>query len=322
MYLQKYINKTTLLIVIILSLSILDITLFKKIRQQNNVKGVQYISEIKDEIIFKSDDNYKYFYEPKPNTIIKDKPVWLGYEIAYHHNSDGLHEQQNYSIEKDQNVFRILTMGDSFTYGLIVNTWQNWTEILEKSLNQTLICKNKNKIEILNLGVNGYDLEYSSRRLFQTGLKYNPDLVIWLVNNWNFDKINEKFIPIRQDLEKVGVPLFDIKEGRYLSGKKARQVLKNKFGDEYILDYQEKVLRYFMDNYKGDLFIFSLSSIEQRYKDLINKTFRSHPNFDFKEIPALNRNDLLPDGHPNKVGHSKISQEIFIILLSQYFKNC
>lgn len=314
-------------ILIILDLLLISISIILVYRileiQNNKIKGIQHINYLNrsDFTTESQDGNLKYFYEPEPNRLIKMNPDWLNHEITYYHNSDGLNDLNEYNLNENNNIFRILTLGDSFTYGLYVDTSKNWPEKLELTLNQQIKCKNILKFDVLNLGAPGYDLEYSKERLLKTGLKYDPDLVIWLVNNWNFDKINEKWIPIRKDLENEGIPEFDIKKG-YLAGNEARKVLSNYFGDNNILNYQEKVLRSFKDNYEGNLLIISFSSIEQVYKDLINKIFLLNPKFNFIEIPKLNKNEVLPDRHPNEFGHQKISEELLKVLLSEYFKEC
>lgn len=100
---------------ILLQIVVIGFLSIKIVKQQKNVLGETSFNTIsKDSIVILSTSNLKYFYEPKPN-------------IKYHHhnteyfiNSDGLHEIKEYSIKKPEDTFRIITLGDSFTFGLLV----------------------------------------------------------------------------------------------------------------------------------------------------------------------------------------------------------
>ena len=111
-------------------------------------------------------------------------------KAVYNINSDTFNERFDYEINKDDKTFRIITLGDSFTFGYIVDTKNNWTELLEDKLNQ-LHCANFDKIEVINLGVVGYDIQYSVERFKLRGKKYNPDLVLWLLKGDDFQEIKE-----------------------------------------------------------------------------------------------------------------------------------
>ena len=58
-------------------------------------------------------------------------------------------------IKKNKDTFRIITLGDSFTFGMYINTKDNWTELLEDKLNSDMGCKNISMFEVINLGVGG-----------------------------------------------------------------------------------------------------------------------------------------------------------------------
>src|SRR3990170_4440073 len=61
-------------------------------------------------------------------------------------------------------------------------------------------------IEVINFGVPMYDIEYTIERFLNRGMKYNPNLVIWFVNGWNFNEINELRIPLMKKLIQDGIP--------------------------------------------------------------------------------------------------------------------
>ncbi|MEJ0021023.1 MAG: SGNH/GDSL hydrolase family protein [Candidatus Doudnabacteria bacterium] len=130
---------------------------------------------------FTISNDLKHFYEPKPNVSLKNKPDWLDYESTNTINSDSLNERYDYTTEKPPATYRIITLGDSMTFGLYLDTNDNFSERLEDMLNSNLQCKNIKKFEVINLGVGGYDARYVLERYILRGQKYNPDLVAWFL---------------------------------------------------------------------------------------------------------------------------------------------
>lgn len=84
-------------------------------------------------------------------------------------NSDGFRSSRNYEKKKDANVTRILTLGDSFTFGSEVDDSECWSSILE--------CKDSN-FEVLNAGVPGFGLDQSLLYFRRLNEDWNPDIVI------------------------------------------------------------------------------------------------------------------------------------------------
>lgn len=52
------------------------------------------------------------------------------------------------------------------------------------------------------MGVGSYDIQYTIIRFYKRGLKYNPDLIIWYLNNWKFINIYELIHPLTEQLIK------------------------------------------------------------------------------------------------------------------------
>jgi hypothetical protein len=143
----------------------------------------------------------KNFYEPLPN--IKAIEIRDGVDkVVYRINADSLNEEKNYSVDKSPYIFRIIALGDSYTFGIGVPTPKNWVKILERMLNQSYRSQKYKKFEVINLGVDGYDIEYSVERFRLRGIKYNPDLILWFLNDSDFPQVNEIIIPIKQKLRK------------------------------------------------------------------------------------------------------------------------
>jgi len=105
-----------------------------------------------------------------PNTDIAD--ISFEWKVRYHINEDGFREKSGIK-EKTEGIYRILILGDSFTEGFGIRQNKRFSFLTESLLN-----KNNRKVEIINLGVRGYNLaQYYG--VFQTAYKkYKPDLVI------------------------------------------------------------------------------------------------------------------------------------------------
>ncbi|MFA5136790.1 MAG: hypothetical protein WC489_05345 [Patescibacteria group bacterium] len=144
------------------------------LKRKNSMGLMTSISPIKQESIQKSSSNIKFFYEPKPNTIIKFNHAWLPDAVTYTFNDDSLNERTNYEINKEDKTYRIVTLGDSFTFGQNISTEYNWTELLENELNANYLCSQINKYEVINLGVFSYDTQYEVERYRLRGTNIIP----------------------------------------------------------------------------------------------------------------------------------------------------
>jgi lysophospholipase L1-like esterase len=80
-----------------------------------------------------------------------------------------------YPIEKAKNTFRILALGDSFTFGQGVEESDVYTSVLESELSARYPEK---KIEVVNTGVMGYSAIDEMNLLYRLGDFLDPDLVL------------------------------------------------------------------------------------------------------------------------------------------------
>jgi len=88
-------------------------------------------------------------------------------------NSVGIRDDREVNIPKNEDIYRIVVLGDSYTYGWGVDIEDTWVRQLE-----TLIKVNGKKVEILNLGKPGGD-PLSYLQLAETAIPLlEPDLVL------------------------------------------------------------------------------------------------------------------------------------------------
>ncbi|PIS14390.1 hypothetical protein COT64_02890 [Candidatus Shapirobacteria bacterium CG09_land_8_20_14_0_10_39_12] len=93
-------------------------------------------------------------------------------------NSKGFRGKE-FNKEKKADVNRIITMGDSVTFGITPEVCP-YPSQLQEIFNK----KYPNKVEIINAGVEGYSSEYVLKRLKYDILQYKPDIVTVYVG-WN-----------------------------------------------------------------------------------------------------------------------------------------
>jgi hypothetical protein len=94
-------------------------------------------------------------------------------------NSMGLRGPER-SFAKPANTLRIVVVGSSLTASLQVPNEKTYCSILEKELNKPSEKQKaeKQKVEVLNLGVDGYNVGQEFLRLENFGFNFHPDLVV------------------------------------------------------------------------------------------------------------------------------------------------
>jgi lysophospholipase L1-like esterase len=113
----------------------------------------------------------KLYWKLKPDqdcyTKIDHKPV--------HVNSHGTRGPE-FSAEKPADTIRILSLGDSRTFGWGLTEAETYSDRLQRLL-QGQVGKKK-KVEVINAGVNAWSYMQMLVYFRETGIKYNPDCVI------------------------------------------------------------------------------------------------------------------------------------------------
>lgn len=260
----------------------------------------------------------KSYYEPKSNTVETVQSKY--YKGIYTINNDSLNERFNYPIEKLKDSYRIIILGDSFTYGLYVNTADNWPEKFEDMLNTKMHCKNIKKFEVINLAVEGYDIQYAVERFRLRGQKYKPDLVLWLLKGDDFLQLNEVLIPksfiIQKELLKTGEYQKLIKKGiPYPNWNKAYTETVNDVGYSNTIALQEKYLQDFSQMYKNPLAILTFSSIQSKFEKIMKRYIEKRKNsFYFNSLSYIvkDKDAVFPfDLHPTAKGHLIIAKDVY-----------
>jgi hypothetical protein len=128
------------------------------------------------------DTQYKEFvydpylpYKPRPFSVVSGRSSTEEFDYEYRHNSFGFRDVEH-SLTKDQGVFRILGIGDSFTYGAGATYEGTYLSQLETMLNNR---QGKHpKCEIIKAGISRYFPEAERMLLEHYGVAYSPDLIL------------------------------------------------------------------------------------------------------------------------------------------------
>jgi len=114
-------------------------------------------------------------FKQKPFSIVSGRSRTDEYNYVYKHNSLGFRDVEH-PIKKPEGVFRILGLGDSFTYGQGADFEETYLYRLEKMLNERR--GNHPRVEIIKAGMRRYFPEVERMFLEHYGLRYEPDLIL------------------------------------------------------------------------------------------------------------------------------------------------
>jgi lysophospholipase L1-like esterase len=271
--------------------------------------------------------NLKYYYESVPNLIITNSPN-LPYKFLNTHNAEGFNERYNYEERKKYDTYRIMTLGDSFTYGLYVNTKDNWTELLETLLNKKK-CNGYKKFEVINLGNTGYDISYAYERFLRQGERFMPDLILWLLNEEDFIQNNELLFPLKKEikdqLKERGNYDSLFKKQFYPEWGIAQTFILREYSQEELIKKATKKLFSIRNTFYGKVVYLVFPSINSKYINLLEENIKNNQQFylfsDLPDVSNLKEFHFPNDAHPNSYGHKEIAKSI-VSYLTNYLIRC
>lgn len=98
------------------------------------------------------------------------------FDVKYRINSQRLRSNRSYEVGKLRGTYRILVLGDSFTFGAGCNYADTWPHLLEEKFVSRGL-----KVEVINAGVPGYGTLEEWERLKELYNIFKPDLVLLTV---------------------------------------------------------------------------------------------------------------------------------------------
>lgn len=297
-------------------------------------KKISFAEISSDDIIADASSTLDYYYdlasEPAPAT-----PAWLPYKPEYERNADSLNDRFDYAVPKPKGAYRIITLGDSWGFGMFVNTRDTYSERLEEQLNQALAdrkiqCDDVTKFEVLNFGVGGYDITYMVERLRLRGMKYDPDLVIPIIKVDDFVLVNELFqSKLRSlydaygNLDAKTVNGVAVNPRQELS-LQAEHELESEHSESDLNAYGARALLQLASFYRNPVLFFVYGqNLSHEQNGILQSYAAEHGGFIFDSSPRLRPDEKVPhDEHPNDIGHARFAQELFGYLMAQNVIPC
>jgi len=135
----------------------------------------------------------------------KFKPNWRGERlgVSWNSNSFGLRDEE-FLMQKPPDTFRILSLGESGTFGTNVEPEETYSKQLETLLNNHR-KKSKLRFQVINAGMPSYTSFQGLIYLKRYGLKFQPDLI--MIYFHSSDALPAYFVRTHED--KGFMDLFD-----------------------------------------------------------------------------------------------------------------
>ncbi len=100
-------------------------------------------------------------------------------------NSMGLRDRREPGTAKTGR--RILAIGDSLTFGFGAGENDTYPRWMERIVNHDTLVSNAGRIEVINAGMNGFNLADASALLPSLIERYQPDMIVWFIISNDFD---------------------------------------------------------------------------------------------------------------------------------------
>jgi len=237
-------------------------------------------------------------------------------------NSDGLRDYE-YDINKSNNTFRIIVLGDSFSFGWGVELDDVYMKVLERKLNN---LSKEIKYEVINLGVAGYNSKQEVELFKLKGIKYKPDLIIiGFTNNDDYDPEIEHEISLKLKNNK------SLKAKHDQSNSKQPYSAVNKLMKEHIKDvgfeanWKKTVEKAFTDlaliskSLNSSVLIFAMKWESKEQLEALSLFVSETENWILKTTSIPNQGPILVihklDPHPNEKAHIIYAEEIYDALI-------
>ncbi len=223
---ETLLNLTLLVCSILICLIFLELILWKTMDLPESCR----LYERDDSLFFKNKANLNYVSKTKE------------YEAWYITNAEGLRENQSFG---QGGVNRVLTIGDSFTFGVGLNKEDTFQEKWERKRNG----------EVINAGVVGYGTWQSMEFLRSNIKKYSPKTVVFsFYNNDVKDDTGNKYLTVDHGC-LISINMSPVKKYLY---RYSRVYLLYQSSKNYLM-FGIKPIRNFLYAVRKVLYTFHLS---------------------------------------------------------------
>lgn len=274
---------------------------------------------------YKYRDILEYYNHPIAETFGED----LQYHELYHWLWKGGTRFRRGMVDpgKKPGLYRIITLGDSCTWGVLVEQDQTYSALLEKKLNE--YYRGYAQIQVLNGGVLGFSSLQMLRYLTHDLERFAPDMVI-ARGNWDDSPLGDDPYMVRTERSMEGIKAILAQSKLYylikfmtLQGKS--RIFSKKKPDPKGAEKTNFHLMAELGEKRG----FDLMIVEYHFKekdgvvrvDKINTNALWPAPFVFVHDAYLQSGMtpdefLLDEVHPSAAGHELIAERIFQNIIS------
>jgi lysophospholipase L1-like esterase len=175
------------------------------------------------------------------------------------------YRDRNYTLAKDDGVFRIVIVGDSVVAGERIDSLERlFGKILERRLNRNAEGRS---FETIHLARSGYTTQQELTLLRDEAFEYHPDLVLW--NYVLNDPLNPVYHPITLNDPRYG---FQSKWSQPTS---------------HVVAFVKQRLFFVMERWKG-------RDCPDEYHEFIHCAYRDEVEANFRRIGSLSRENHTP----------------------------
>ena len=250
--------------------------------------------------------------------------------VLHRTNRDGF-RGPGYSYVPPPGVFRIVLIGDSFSMGSGVMEEETYAVGLENLLDDEDPGR---QYQVLNLGLGGFNLHASLKRLLRIGLRYQPELLIygWTDNDIDGPSYRKTFKRVRRE-RPSGFRLWDLVRSRWFAIYPRPGSYPYELDDNYFRN--PAAWSYFLESLDGfaaiteeqgvcgvvflhtNLHDLSPWSAFRRHEDAVAAAAEERGLFVVSSFPEHRGRWGKPlwinaaDSHPNAEGHALLAKALF-----------
>lgn len=247
-------------------------------------------------------------------------------------NSEGLRDK-DYSFSKDNNIFRVAVIGDSFAMPLGVELDESFHSLLEEKFNNRQ--QNLN-YQFINFGVGGYSLRQYLGVLKFKAQKYNPDLVLIIFCPYN-DQVppNEKNFIKPYKVKQETFPFFEsfvLKSFNKIRRKSVKENHNNKKTnlfrkfpkewEKYMSNIFSDMNSYSKKNHTPVIIVYLTNQYDEKFVDALKNIVENSglnfadASYPFKELDYQDYRIYPTDNHPNGEAHKIFANELYDYLIN------
>lgn len=220
-------------------------------------------------------------------------------------NSDGLRDRE-YAVEKPEDVYRIIALGDAVTFGTGVNNSETWPNVLERRLNGRAWTDElpAERFQVLNFGFPAWNTAREVTIFSWKGIRYDPDLVIlqYMENDAQnlseVDRLREKYF--RQLREKIS----DRHKARVLASRTAfreeREQRRNMTLEEemeFVVKHLDRLDRIAEEEGFKVMVMYYSTAFSERHRDYLQELVRDRYGWAFMETDLAEVDGYGPEDY-------------------------